>query len=327
MYVSVVIPVFNSEQTVGPLVERLQQCLTGLAFEVILVNDGSSDQSERICEQLAQTYQTVQAVLLRRNFGEFNAVLCGLNYVQGDYAVIIDDDFQNPPEAILTLVEAAEAGQYDVVYSRYAEKRHHWFRNLGSWLVNVLTTYSLGKPRNLYLSSFKLIRREVVAEVIKYTGPYPYIDGLLFRVTRNVGSVDVPHNVRSAGRSTYTVRKLIALFLNVFIGYSLWPIRVFTVLGAVLFGFGLVGGIGLLIGALSLVFLVPGWMIIVWSIVTGLGLQMLFLGILGEYLGKLFMAHSGLPPYVIKKQVKQRTVTLPVCLFLPILAVLLPSSL
>ncbi|QDK78207.1 glycosyltransferase family 2 protein [Spirosoma sp. KCTC 42546] len=301
MNLSVVIPVYNSERTIGPLVERLQTCLTGRSFEIVLVNDGSADHSEAVCLQLESEFSTVQFIALRRNFGEFNAVLCGLNHTSGDYVVIIDDDFQNPPEAILTLINHAETGQYDVVYSRYAQKQHHWFRNLGSWLVNTLTTYSIGKPRDLYLSSFKLIRREVVEEIIRYRGPYPYIDGLIFRVTRTVGSVEVPHNSRAEGRSNYTVRKLIGLVLNVFIGYSLWPIRVFTILGAGLFGLGLLIGILLIIGWLTGLFFSPGWGIVLWAIGTGLGLQMLFLGVLGEYLGKLFMAYSGLPAYVEKK--------------------------
>ena len=235
MHLSVVIPVYNSEATVGPLVSRLHDCLAGMAFEVVLVNDGSTDRSESVCRELAAQYAAVRFVSLRRNFGEFNAVLCGLNHARGQFIAIIDDDFQNPPETILTLLDTAKTGAYDVVYSRYAEKQHSRVRNLGSRLVNVLTTYSLGKPSSLYLSSFKLIRREVVDEIIRYRGPYPYIDGLIFRVTRNVGSVLVPHHARAEGQSNYTPRKLIGLFLNVFIGYSLWPIRGFTVLGASLF--------------------------------------------------------------------------------------------
>ncbi len=301
MHVSVVIPVYNSERTIGPLVDWLQVCLAGLTFEIVLVNDGSIDQSEAVCLQLEQQYEAVQFISLRRNFGEFNAVLCGLNHAAGQYVVIIDDDFQNPPEAILTLLETAETGNLDVVYSRYAQKKHHWFRNMGSWLVNRLSTYSIGKPSDLYLSSFKLIRREVVDEIIRYRGPYPYIDGLIFRVTRNVGSVEVAHNARTEGRSNYSIQKLISLFLTVFVGYSLWPIRVFTVFGATLFALGLLSGLLLLTVDLSGLYAVPGWGIVLWAIVTGLGIQLLFLGVLGEYLGRLFMAHSGLPPYVIKK--------------------------
>ncbi len=311
MRLSVVIPVYKSERTIEPLVERLQACLAAQSFEVVLVNDGSPDDSEAVCQRIADAYENVQFISLRRNFGEFNAVLCGLTYAQGQFVAIIDDDFQNPPEAILTLLETAEREQADVVYSRYAQKQHHWFRNFGSNLVNMLTTYSLGKPRDLYLSSFKLIRREVVDEIIKYRGPYPYIDGLIFRVTRNVSSVLVPHNARAEGKSNYTARKLVALFLNVFIGYSLWPIRGFTVFGAALFGLCLLVGFGWFVGWLAGFFVVRGWAVVGWAVLTATGLHLLFLGVLGEYLGKLFMAYSGLPPYVIKERkserVKERT--------------------
>ncbi|AQG80343.1 glycosyltransferase family 2 protein [Spirosoma montaniterrae] len=306
MLLSVVIPVYKSETTIGPLVERLQACLAAYSFEIVLVNDGSPDNSEAVCQAVAAQYTNVQFISLRRNFGEFNAVLCGLAHTNGQFTAIIDDDFQNPPEAILTLLETAEREQADVVYSRYAQKQHHWFRNLGSHLVNTLTTYSLGKPRDLYLSSFKLIRRDVVDEIIKYRGPYPYIDGLIFRVTRNVSSVLVPHNPRTEGKSNYTARKLVALFLNVFIGYSLWPIRGFTVFGAALFGFCLLFGLGWLIGWLAGVFVVRGWAVVGWAVLTATGLHLLFLGVLGEYLGKLFMAYSGLPPYIIKERKSER---------------------
>lgn len=279
--------------------ERLQATLAGHVFEVILVDDGSRDRSGQVIARLADQYDNVTAVSLRRNFGEFNAVLCGLTFVQGQYAVIIDDDFQNPPAEILKLVRAAEAGSYDVVYSYYADKKHHWFRNLGSRLTNALATYLLRKPKRLYLSSFKLIRREVVQEIIRYTGPYPYIDGLIFRVTRNVGSVEVEHHERQAGRSNYNFGKLISLFINVLVCYSPLPLRVFTFAGLGLLGLGLLAGLSLLAAALG-GRAVPGWTVVLAAMGLLTGFLALFLGLMSEYLGKLFMMQSGLPPYVVK---------------------------
>ena len=188
MELSVVIPVYNSENSIGPLIERLGNALQGISYEVILVNDGSRDSSEEVCTRLAETRPEVTFISLRRNFGEFNAVMCGLNHAQGLFCVMIDDDFQNPPEEILKLVHTARTSNYGVVYTHYDKKEHALYRNFGSRFVNWITSYLLNKPRDLYLSSFKLIRQEVVQEVIKYTGPYPYIDGLLFRVTRNTVS-------------------------------------------------------------------------------------------------------------------------------------------
>lgn len=300
-YLSVVIPVYRSERTIGPLVERLQGCLQAIAFEVVLVNDGSPDQSEQVCQQLADTYENVRFIALRRNFGEFNAVLCGLHYVQGQYAVIIDDDFQNPPEAILTLLHTAEQAGFDVVYSRYAQKQHAFYRNIGSRCLNYITTYLLNKPRSLYLSSFKLMNRAIVDEVRRYQGPYPYIDGLIFRATRHVGSVEVPHHARQDGQSNYTWRKLISLTLNVLFGYSALPLRLIMGLGIGIIGLSLLLGVVLFFGALTNTLAVTGWMVVIW-IVTGLtGLQLAFLGVVGEYLGKLFLSHSGQPPYVINQ--------------------------
>ncbi|WP_234734963.1 glycosyltransferase family 2 protein [Tellurirhabdus bombi] len=304
MLLSVVIPVYNSETTLAPLVDKLQTALAGYSFEVILVNDGSRDRSEQVGEELANRYTNVVFVALRKNFGEFNAVLCGLNHTSGDFAVVIDDDFQNPPEEILKLVQAAQQGNYDVVYSYYASKQHHWFRNLGSDLTNALATYLLKKPKDLYLSSFKLIRREVIDEIRKYTGPYPYIDGLIFRVTRNVGTIEVVHQKRQEGQSNYTLNKLISLFINVLVCYSPLPLRLFTILGLLLFGLGIMAMIGLAITALS-GFPVAGWAIILAALFLLTGFLSVFLGVMSEYLGKLFMMQSGLPPYVVKKVVTQ----------------------
>lgn len=301
MKLSVVIPVFNSAQTLALLVNRLQDCLRGLSFELVLVNDGSRDRSEAIGLALADRYNNVQFISLRRNFGEFNAVLCGLNYATGEFVALIDDDFQNPPEAILTLLETAESGGHDVVYSRYAEKQHSFVRNLGSGLLNSLATHLIGKPRSLYLSSFKLIRREVVDEIIRYKGPYPYIDGLIFRVTCYVTSVEVPHHARESGESNYTWRKLISLFLTVLTGYSVWPLRVFTAVGAVMFSVSLLAGISLLVASLTGLVTLSGWQVVLWAVLLLVGLQLVFLGVLSEYVGKIFMTQSGMPPYVVKQ--------------------------
>ena len=300
MTLSVVIPVYNSQDTLEPLVLRLNDCLQAVDFEVVLVNDGSRDRSEEVVYGLANRYANVQGLSLRRNFGEFNAVLCGLTYATGEYVVIIDDDFQNPPEAILTLLKTAQSGNFDVVYSRYATKKHAWFRNVGSQVLNYLSTYLLGKPKSLYLSSFKLINRPVVNEIVTFTGPFPYIDALIFRVTHNVTSVEVPHHPRQSGASNYTAGKLILLFLNVLFGYSTVPLRLFAGLGLGLFGLSIGLGLLLLIGSWLSWFLVTGWVVVVWVVLLLSGLQMLFLAVLSEYMGRLFLAQSGQKPYVVK---------------------------
>ena len=311
MELSIVIPVYNSQETLGPLVGRIAGVMQTVSYEIILVNDGSWDNSEAVCEELVRRFAPVKMLSLRRNFGEFNAVFCGLRHATGRYAVMIDDDFQNPPEEILKLYQAAETNGYDVVYSVYARKRHGWVRNAGSWLANRLATWLFDKPKDLYLSSFKLIRREVVEEIIQYRGPQPYLDALLLRVTRNIGQVGVAHLSRQQGQSGYTPGKLISLFLAVAFNYSPKPLRLVSVAGLILLGLSLV--LGLVHGftpVLTRHF--PGVGYSGWLLGLFLsGLQLLSIGLVGEYVGRMFMLQSGFPQYVVKKSILKHDRTEP----------------
>ena len=293
MLLSIIIPVYNSEKTIGSLVRSLFEELSALEFEVILVNDGSKDQSEAVCESLATGHRNVTLVSLRKNFGEFNAVICGLNHAVGAFSILIDDDFQNPPAEIKKLLSVAQSESFDVVYSYYAEKQHSVFRNLGSWLANVVATWLLDKPKKLYLSSFKILKRELVQEVIKYRGPFPYIDALIFRVTNHVGTVQVQHAKRSNGRSNYSLRKLISLFLVILFCYSVKPLRLILFLAA-----GLVA-----VGFFGLFWFSNAPLTLPWYLFLA-GFQFLGMGVLGEYVGKMSMLQNGTPQYVIKKIVK-----------------------
>ncbi|MFN8346663.1 MAG: glycosyltransferase family 2 protein [Spirosomataceae bacterium] len=299
MLLSVIIPVYNSEKTISKLVEHVLETLKEQTIEIILVNDGSRDRSEKVCTELTQRFSQVHFISLRRNSGEFNAVMCGLNHAAGDYCVMIDDDFQNPPTEILKLIETAEADDLDVVYSYYEKKEHSLFRNFGSWLVNRITTWLLEKPGDLYLSSFKLIRLPVVREIIKYKGPYPYLDGLIFRVTRNVGRVQVSHNAREDGESGYTLRKLTSLFMTIIFGYSLKPLRLITATGLL---FTSLSVLAVLIDFI-LYFIHSRFFVLnsILSVITFFsGLLLTGLGMVGEYVGRIFMTQSGLPQYVEK---------------------------
>lgn len=304
MKISICIPVYNGAASIARLVDAVRQDLSGYDLEFVLVNDCSRDHSDEVCREIAHRLpHLVTYVLLRRNRGEHNAVMCALNYMTGDYAVIIDDDFQNPPSEILALVREAEKG-FDVVYSRYEQKQHSLFRNIGSRFNGLVATWVLEKPRDLYLSSFKVIRAEVVREIIKYKGPYPYIDGLLFRETLNVSSVVVRHDARQEGRSNYTLKKLVALWLNMFINFSVKPLRVFTVVGVIVAALS-----GVLIVAVILdKFLRPemnyGWTSIIVTVAFFSGLQLCFLGLIAEYLAKQFQIINCAPQWTIKDVVR-----------------------
>ncbi|NBA86454.1 glycosyltransferase [Emticicia sp. CRIBPO] len=292
---SVVIPVYKGHLSIGHLVKSLQQELDSLKYEVILVVDGCPEDSENVCRELARNHENINFITLRKNFGEFNAVICGLNYIRGRYAVIIDDDFQNPPSEIIKLYNKAIEGNHDVVYSYYTQKEHSFVRNMGSVMINYLTTYLLKKDKNLYLSSFKLISREVVQEIVKYKNPYPYIDGMIFQVTNNIGKVLVEHKERLHGESNYSARKLISLFLTILFGYSLIPLRLtlFAGLFSIFFSLGIM--------ALYFLNIIKEWGSPV--VIFMCGVLLCSISVMGEYIGKTYMNISGLPQFVIKEKI------------------------
>lgn len=216
---SLVIPVFNSRQTLERLVEQIHEALAGVSFEVILVNDGSSDGSDALCNALAEKFPgTVCAVQLAGNFGEHNAVMAGLKLTAGRYVAVLDDDGQNPPHEIPRMLAQCKAERLDVVYGRPQKRQHSWFRRAGSWFHNRVANLALGKPRQLYLSSFKVMRRWLVEQVIEHSGPHLYLDSLVLRAARRVGQIEVQHRPRQAGRSGYTFAKLVHLWWNMVLG-------------------------------------------------------------------------------------------------------------
>jgi glycosyltransferase involved in cell wall biosynthesis len=294
---SVVIPVYNGSSSIEKLVETIKSELSNYNFEVILVNDGSKDNSAQCCTKITKAHSNVTFINLRKNFGEFNAVICGLNFVQGKYAAIIDDDFQNPPSEIIKLYNKAKEEDYDVVYSYYGEKKHHWFRNLGSSVINTLSTYLLKKPKDLYLSSFKLIKKEVVDEIIKSKTPHPYIDGLIFQVTNNVGKQKVVHLDRMEGKSNYSISKLLSLSLSIIFGYSLLPLRLTFLAGffSIMFSLFYMG--------LYAFHIIKHWGSPI--IIFMCGVILCCFALIGEYIGATFLLASGKPQFVIKSVSKK----------------------
>ena len=250
---------------------------------------------------MAYSNSNIKFISLRKNFGEHNAVICALNFVTGDYAAIIDDDFQHNPSDIKKLLAVAQ--DFDVVYSKFAIKRHHWFRNLGSRFHDIVATKIMDKPKGLYLSSFKVISLQVVREIIKYKGPFPYIDGLILRVTNSIGVVEVTHNKRKIGKSNYTLKRLISLWLIMFINFSIKPIRIFTTFGISLAAIGTFFSIFFLIEKIIYPSTPLGWTSTIISILLFSGIQLISLGLIGEYLGKQYLDQNGMPQWVIKKKI------------------------
>src|SRR4030065_2959528 len=190
-FLSIVIPVYNSNKTINILVERIREVLSNkLIFEVVLVNDGSKDNSYEKCRELTRKYSFIKFINLSKNFGQHNANLAGLHYVKGNYIVFMDDDLQTPPEEIPKLINKIEEG-YDVVYANYHYKYHSKLRNIGSWTNDIMSYILLKKPKNFKITSYFIIKKYLIDEILNYTGPYPYLGGLILRLTDNIGIVDI----------------------------------------------------------------------------------------------------------------------------------------
>lgn len=298
---SMVIPVYNGARAITDLVENILSIFKEVDCEVVLVDDGSNDASESICRSLAEAHPSkVIFIRLSRNFGEQHAVMAGLNFASGKYVAVLDDDGQNPPEEIIRMLQEIKAKNYDVVYGHYIVKRHSWFRNLGSRFNDFVATVLLGKPSDLYLSSFKVMNRFTVNEVIQYRGAFPYIDGLIYRMSKNLGQIPVQHRA-SAEASRYDLNLLMRLWFNMFMGFSIAPLRIAAMAGVCISILSLFFMISIIVNKLFITKVFTfGFQSILATVIFFAGVQLMILGLIGEYLGRLFLNHSGMPQFVIR---------------------------
>jgi len=302
--VSFVVPLYNTGAGLERLLEAFRQLVMELSFELVLVNDGSADDTgDRLLQLLPGLPFPVIYIDLARNFGEHAAVLEGLRQARGAWMVNLDDDLQNPLSEAVKLISHLKLSGADVVYAQYAEKKHHWFRNLGSALTNQVATWLLGKPKELYLCSFRAMTRGLVAHITRYTGPFPYIDGLILGATQRIETLLVEHEERAVGASGYTLRKLVRLWMNLFFNFSIMPLRASSLLGGVL----CLAGLGWLLAVVLELWIFgvrsPGWASVMAAIFVFSGAQLMMLGIIGEYLGRAFMTVSGKPQSLIRQRV------------------------
>jgi undecaprenyl-phosphate 4-deoxy-4-formamido-L-arabinose transferase len=304
---SVVIPVYNSSQTVGRLVDELVRVPVEAGIEIVLVNDGSLDNTSEVCESLMAKH-TVPITLINhsRNFGEHNAVMTGLRHARGEYVITMDDDLQNPPGEVLNLFNYARHSSYDVVYTWFKEKKHSAWRNAGSWLTNRMADILLDKPKGLYLSTFRCMNAFLVEKICDYEGPFPYVDGLILQITQRIGSIEVAHLERSQGKSSYTLRRLVRLWLSMFVNFSIMPLRISTIAGMIFFIVGMLGVVGTVADYFFWGGTPSGWAQLMCSIFLFSGIQMFILGIAGEYLGRMYLT-ANKKPQAILRDIKKTT--------------------
>jgi glycosyltransferase involved in cell wall biosynthesis len=298
---SFVIPLYYSAETITPLVKEIERLEVEGGHELVLVNDGSRDATAGICRELLRDARIpIVFVNHARNFGEHNAVLTGYRHARGAYVVNLDDDGQNPPAEAVKLWQQAKREGLDAVYGHYGQKEHSLFRNFGSWLTNRVTDWVLDKPKGFYLSSFRCVSAFVAREVAAHEGPYPYIDGLILQVTQNIGAIEVRHAERGAGQSGYTLRRLLRLWLSTFVNFSVMPLRLATLLGLVMAAAGLAG--------LAFIFYLRmmnrgpdyGWGSLMGALLVFSGTQLVVLGLIGEYVGRMFLTVNRRPQSVVR---------------------------
>ena len=303
IFLSIVIPVYNGEDTIDKLVtELIKEFQSDYNLEIVLVNDCSKDNSEKICIELYCKYKgKLKFYSLAKNVGEHNAVMAGLNKTTGDFVVIMDDDFQNPISEVHKLVSFAISKNYDVVYTYYDKKEHSFLRNLGSKFNDKIANLMLKKPKELYLSSFKILSKFLVMEIIKYDLPFPYIDGLILRTTANIGKIMVSHEKRKIGKSGYTFIKLISLWSNMFTNFSIFPLRISIYIGHIFALLGFIFGVYTVLEKLLNPNLPIGFSALAVSISIFAGIQLIALGTIGEYIGRIFLSLNKRPQYTIRK--------------------------
>lgn len=301
---SIVIPVFNSAGVVAQTIERTCTAMESQneTFEIILVNDGSKDESWEIIADIARNDARVIAIDLLHNCGQHAANLCGFRQARGEWVITMDDDLQNPPEEIAKLVVKAEEG-HDLVMGEFQQKQHASYRRLGSKLIRKINQRIFGQDPDLVLSNFRLIRRDVVDRICAYRGPYPYVPGLCLMYSRKRANTTVEHHPREVGQSNYNWRRIFTLVAAILFNYSSFPLRLVAAFGGVIAVASFALGLYYLIAGLFSQSSVPGWTTLVVLLAFFNGIIMVMLAMLGEYIVRIISQISTTNPYIISKKV------------------------
>lgn len=303
MLYSIIIPCYKSSHTIRQVVEETAAELERLGrtpYEFVLVDDFSPDGGETICElkALADEYASVKVIELAQNAGQHNAVMAGLNEASGDALIAMDDDMQTHPSQLHKLFAEFDKG-FDIVYGYYENKKHSGFRNFGSWMNYMSFRILIGKPKELKTSSFWIIKKFVRDYVIEYKSQYTHLQGLFLRTTRNISCIPVEHFDRAYGKSGYTFKKLIGLWSNV-MGFSIVPLRIARNAGIFFSLLSILGAFAVVLKKLIAPTSAVGWYSMMVCICFFSGLIMLFLGMIGEYLGRMYLGMTNNPQYVIR---------------------------
>lgn len=301
--VSFVIPCYRSANTIGHVIDEIETTMKTLpqyTFDMILVNDCSPDNTWEVIRKLEEERDNLLGINLAKNFGQHAALMAGFRYSDGDIVVCLDDDGQTPADEAGKLLAEIEAGR-DVVYAQYEHKKHSAFRNFGSLVNELMAQYLLGKPKELFVSSYFAVRRFVVDDMIRYENSYPYVIGLVLRATRNISNVTVNHRERESGRSGYTMKKLLGLWLNGFTAFSIQPLRFATLIGVLCAVCGFLYGLYTIVKKLIVPDVPMGFSSTMAALMFVGGMIMLMLGLIGEYIGRIYISMNNSPQYVVRE--------------------------
>ena len=302
--ISFVIPCYHSEHTIGGVVDEIVSTVTahgGYDYEIILINDNSPDNVMDTITELSKANPRVKGLELSRNFGQHSAIMAGFTYLTGDVIVCLDDDGQTPANEMFKLIDKLD--EFDLVFAEYKNKQHSGFRNFGSKVNDLMARWLLSKPKDLKIMSYFACKRYVVDEVLRYENPYPYMSGLLLRATRKVCNVEVNHRERVEGRSGYSMKKLLLLWINGFTSFSVKPLRFATFIGFLTAAVGFVFGIYVIIHKFVVPDSLMGWSSTMAAMLFIGGMIMLMLGMVGEYVGRIYLSINRSPQFVIRKKV------------------------
>lgn len=302
--VSFIIPCYRSEKTLGGVISEIKatmEKIAGYEYEIILINDSSPDNTWKTIESISAKHNNIIGINLAKNFGQHAALMAGMRESTGDYVVCLDDDGQTPANEVDKLLKALEEGA-DAVYAKYGNKKHSLFRNFGSRVNDLMTRIMLGKPKELFVSSYFGVKRFVVEDMVRYQNSYPYVIGLVLRATKNIVNVEVAHREREEGRSGYTLKKLLGLWFNGFTAFSVTPLRIATIIGIFCAFVGFAYGIYVFVRRLLDPNMVMGFSSIMCAILFVGGMLMIMLGLVGEYIGRIYICLNNSPQYVIREK-------------------------
>ena len=303
-YCSIVIPVYNSEGNLEVLSKKIERVFQQInrKYEIIFVNDFSRDSSWLIIEELSKGNKNIKGINLRRNFGQDSALMAGLKYVSGEYIIIMDDDLQHNPDDIPSLIRELEKG-FDVCYALFKNKNQTLLKNFGSWFNGKVANIMINKPKEIYLSPFKAFKAEIAKELFTYDGPYPYLDGFIFRTTRNITQIPIQHLVRYSGIGNYNLTKSIKVWLKLFTNFSVKPLRIATYCGFISATIGFIIGMYFILKSILGEVSPGGWASTITIVIFLGGVQLITLGMIGEYIGRMFLYINKSPQYIIKDKI------------------------